>query len=76
MQKAVLFKGTIESNIRQGKHDASDSDILEAARVSQALEFIEKKPKKFGSDVERSGKNLSGGQKQRLSIARAIVSKA
>lgn len=75
MQKAVLFKGTIESNIRQGKHDASDSDILEAARVSQALEFIEKKPKKFGSDVERSGKNLSGGQKQRLSIARAIVSK-
>lgn len=75
MQKALLFKGTIADNIRQGKQDATDEEIYQAAATAQALEFIEKKKEKFHAPVERSGKNLSGGQKQRLSIARAIVRK-
>ena len=75
MQKALLFKGTIADNIRQGKHDASDTEVYRSAEVSQSLEFIEKKDGGFNSVVERSGKNLSGGQKQRLSIARAIIRK-
>ena len=75
-QKAVIFSGTINSNIGFGKINGkkpSSKNIKEAAAVAQASEFIEKLDKKYDSLVARSGTNLSGGQKQRLSIARAIA---
>lgn len=72
-QQAVLFTGTIAENIRYGKDDASDEDIIAAAKTSQALEFIESMPDGFESEVAQGGINLSGGQKQRLAIARALV---
>jgi ATP-binding cassette subfamily B protein len=74
-QKGVLFSGTIASNLRFGKHDASDEEIKEAAEIAQAMEFIEEKKKKFDSEIAQGGSNVSGGQKQRLAIARAIVKK-
>lgn len=74
-QKGVLFSGTIKSNITYGREDATESDIREAARISQALEFIEAKEKGFDSEIAQSGSNVSGGQKQRLSIARALAKK-
>lgn len=72
-QKGSLFKGTIESNLRYAREDATDDDIREAARISQSEEFIEEKPEKFKSEISQGGSNVSGGQKQRLSIARALV---
>ena len=72
-QKGVLFSGTIASNLRFGKRDASDAEIREAAEIAQAMEFIEEKPNKFGSHIAQGGSNVSGGQKQRLAIARAIA---
>lgn len=75
MQKAILFKGTIRDNMKWGDADASDDDILEALRVSQSLEFVEKKRGKLDAYIDQQGKNLSGGQKQRLNIARALVRK-
>lgn len=75
MQKAMLFKGTIRDNMKWGDADASDEDILEALRVSQSLEFVEKKQGKLDAFIDQQGKNLSGGQKQRLNIARALVRK-
>ncbi len=72
-QKGVLFSGTIASNLRFGKRDASDNDIREAAEIAQAMEFIEEKPNKFDSRIAQGGTNVSGGQKQRLAIARAIA---
>ncbi|MDF2589296.1 MAG: transporter, ATP-binding/permease protein, partial [Anaerocolumna sp.] len=72
-QKGVLFSGTIDSNVRYGKQDATTEDILRAARISQALDFIEEKPEKFETNISQGGTNVSGGQKQRLSIARAIA---
>ena len=75
MQKAMLFKGTIRDNMKWGDADASDEDILEALRVSQSLEFVEKKQGKLDACIDQQGKNLSGGQKQRLNIARALVRK-
>lgn len=72
-QKGVLFSGTIASNLRFGKRDASDADIKEAAEIAQALEFIEEKPNTFDSRIAQGGSNVSGGQKQRLAIARAIA---
>jgi ATP-binding cassette subfamily B protein len=72
-QKAVLFNGTIASNIRYGRDGASDDDLRHAADVAQALDFIDAMPQGFDAPVAQGGTNLSGGQKQRLAIARAIV---
>lgn len=72
-QKAVLFSGTIASNIKYGCVDASDEVMMEAARISQSEEFIMAKENKYNSSIAQGGSNVSGGQKQRLSIARAIA---
>ncbi len=72
-QKGVLFSGDIASNIKFGGSFITDEDMKEAAEIAQAMEFIESKPKKFGSEISQGGTNVSGGQKQRLSIARAIA---
>lgn len=72
-QKGVLFTGTIESNIKFGKENASEKEVIRAARIAQALEFIEAKPEGYESPISQGGTNVSGGQKQRLSIARAIA---
>ncbi|WP_375105423.1 ABC transporter ATP-binding protein [Paenibacillus sp. RS8] len=74
-QKAVLFTGTIAENIRWGKEDATEEEIMQAASVAQAEEFIRKLPEELNTQVSRGGLNLSGGQKQRLTIARAVVGK-
>ncbi|WP_296646834.1 ABC transporter ATP-binding protein [Romboutsia sp. 13368] len=74
-QKAVLFSGTIDSNIRYGAENATQEDINEAANIAQAMEFIESKPDKFETEIAQGGTNVSGGQKQRLSIARALAKK-
>jgi len=74
-QKAVLFTGTVAANIRYGRDDASDDEVLHAAAVAQALEFVEAMPEALASPISQGGINLSGGQKQRLAIARAIVRK-
>lgn len=75
MQKAVLFHGTIEENIRWGKPDATPQEIQEALEISQSREFVEAKDEGLNFMVEQNGRNLSGGQKQRLTIARAVVGK-
>lgn len=75
MQKAQLFKGTIRDNIKWGKPDASDEEIMDALCVAQAKEFVENKPGVLDAFVDQGGKNFSGGQKQRLTIARAVVRK-
>lgn len=72
-QKAVLFSGTIASNLRFGDENASDDIVRKAAEIAQASEFVESKPRKFASEISQGGVNVSGGQKQRLSIARAIA---
>ena len=72
-QKGVLFSGTIASNLRFGKRDATDEQIKEAAAIAQAADFIEEKQEKYDSDIAQGGSNVSGGQKQRLAIARAIA---
>ena len=74
LQRAILFSGTIADNIRQGKGDASVSELERAAQIAQASEFIGRMENKFESQVEERGTNFSGGQKQRMSIARGIVS--
>ena len=73
-QKATLFSGTIASNVGYGRH-LSKERLIQAAKVAQAAEFIDKLPKKYEDQVARGGSNLSGGQKQRLSIARVIAKK-
>lgn len=75
MQKAVLFKGTIRSNLLWGKKDATDEEIYQALELAQAKEVVEGKEHKLDEVVEQGGKNFSGGQKQRLTIARALVRK-
>ena len=75
-QKAVLFTGTIASNIRFGREAATDDEITHAAEVAQAAEFINDKPEGYAAPVSQGGTNLSGGQKQRLAIARALVKQA
>jgi ATP-binding cassette, subfamily B, multidrug efflux pump len=72
-QKAILFNGTIESNIRYGKKDATKEEIINAAKVAQAHEFIVNKELGYNDPISEMGANLSGGQRQRVSIARAIV---
>ncbi|MBO5158269.1 MAG: ABC transporter ATP-binding protein [Lachnospiraceae bacterium] len=74
-QKAVLFKGTIKSNLQWGNEKASDEELEEALKVSQAKEFVEKLDKYLDAPVAQGGKNFSGGQRQRLTIARAMVRK-
>ncbi|MDO4166980.1 MAG: ABC transporter ATP-binding protein [Eubacteriales bacterium] len=72
-QKGVLFSGTIASNLRFGKADATDEEIREAAEIAQATEFITEKQDAYDSYIAQGGRNVSGGQKQRLAIARAIA---
>ncbi|HAO5811262.1 TPA: ABC transporter ATP-binding protein [Listeria monocytogenes] len=74
-QKAVLFTGTIASNMRYGKEDATDEEIWAALRTAQAEKFVSKLANGLGSRVEQGGNNFSGGQKQRLSIARSLIRK-
>jgi ATP-binding cassette subfamily B protein len=72
-QKAVLFSGTIASNIKFGNDAATDAEMKSAAEIAQAVEFIDEKKDKYDSAIAQGGSNVSGGQKQRLSIARAIA---
>ena len=72
-QKGILFSGTIESNIKYGNPNMSDEQMIEAAQIAQATEFIDSKPEKYKEPIAQGGSNVSGGQKQRLSIARAIA---
>lgn len=72
-QKGVLFSGTIDSNIKYGKQSASQREVIQAAKIAQAWDFIEEKPERLETPISQGGTNVSGGQKQRLSIARAIA---
>ena len=72
-QDSVLFSGTVRDNIRYGRPDASDDEVIAAARAAQAHEFIAKMPEGYDSRVEQRGANFSGGQKQRIAIARALL---
>lgn len=72
-QKAVLFAGTVRSNLAWGKEDATEEEMQQALSVAQAVEVVDKKDGKLDAEVEQGGKNFSGGQKQRLTIARALV---
>ena len=74
LQRAILFSGTIADNLRQGKGDATVSEMERAAHIAQASEFISRMDLAFESPVEERGTNFSGGQKQRMSIARGVVS--
>ena len=74
LQKAILFKGTIADNLRQGKQNASLPELEQAASIAQASEFINRMEDTYNSQVEERGNNFSGGQKQRMSIARGVVS--
>lgn len=75
-QKINLFTGTIKENIKYGKQDATDEEVIEASKISEAFDFISKEENGFDSEVSQGGMNFSGGQKQRISIARAIIKKA
>ena len=75
-QKAVLFSGTVKSNVAYGDKDGvvpTDAEVATAVKVAQAAEFVESKPEKYDAPIEQGGANVSGGQKQRLAIARAIA---
>ena len=72
-QKGILFSGTIDSNIRYGRTEASAEEVKRAAQIAQASDFIEAKEEQYDSPIAQGGTNVSGGQKQRLSIARAIA---
>ncbi|MCB2342825.1 ABC transporter ATP-binding protein [Clostridium estertheticum] len=74
-QKTLLFAGSIGTNIKFGKNDADKEEVEHSAKIAQAYDFINSKPKKFEELISESGSNVSGGQKQRLSIARALVRK-
>lgn len=75
-QKSTLFSGTIDSNLRIGKQDATEQEIEKAATIAQAKDFVNDKKDKYFSEISQGGTNVSGGQKQRLSIARAIAKNA
>lgn len=72
-QKGILFSGTIESNLRYGKQNATEQQVKKAAEIAQAIDFIMEKEEGFDSPIAQGGTNVSGGQKQRLSIARAVI---
>lgn len=72
-QRAVLFKGTVRSNLQWGKADATEEEMWRAIDLAQAREVVEGKPGKLDADISQNGRNLSGGQRQRLTIARALV---
>lgn len=74
-QRAMLFKGTIRSNLLWGKSDATEQELLDALKTAQALDVVESKPGGLDETVEQGGRNFSGGQRQRLTIARALVSR-
>ncbi len=73
LQKNILFSGTIKENLRWGKHDATDEEMINVCKLAQADEFIRSFPKGYDSYIEQGGANVSGGQKQRLCIARALL---
>lgn len=73
LQKAILFSGTIASNLRQCKEDATDYELKRASEIAQAQEFVGQYPDEFDHEVEERSANFSGGQKQRLSIARGVI---
>lgn len=75
LQKNVLFSGTIRDNIKWGKEDATDEEIIEVLKMSEAYEFVSKMPDGINTWIEQGGINVSGGQRQRLTIARALISK-
>ncbi|PEY34822.1 ABC transporter [Bacillus cereus] len=75
-QKGILFSGTIESNLKYGKKEATEEELATAAEIAQAMEFINAKPESFRTEISQGGTNISGGQKQRLSIARALTKKS
>ena len=75
LQKNVLFSGTIKENLRWGNADASDEELMQACRLAQADEFIQRFPDGYDTYIEQGGSNVSGGQKQRLCIARALLKK-
>lgn len=75
LQKNLLFSGTIKENLLWGNENATDEEIIEACRLSQAHEFIETFPDKYETKIEQGGTNVSGGQRQRLCIARALIKK-
>ena len=75
-QKAVLFKGSVRSNLEWGKSDATDEEIMDALKIAQAYDFVSEKEGGLDAPVEQFGRNFSGGQRQRLTIARAIVRRA
>ena len=75
LQKNLLFSGTIKENLRWGNADATDEEIEEACRLSQADEFVRSFPDGYNTHIEQGGTNVSGGQKQRLCIARALLKK-
>ncbi len=74
-QESSLFSGTIESNLKYAKENASENEVREAAMISQSMDFITENSEGFETDISQGGDNVSGGQKQRLSIARAIMKK-
>ena len=73
--KTILFTGTIAENIRWGKEDATFEEVMEAAMIAQAHDFISAAPEEYNTLLGQGGVNLSGGQKQRVSIARALIRK-
>lgn len=75
LQKNVLFSGTIKENLRWGNMDATDEELVNACKISQADGFIQDMPNKYDTYIEQGGTNVSGGQKQRICIARAILKK-
>lgn len=75
-QKGTLFTGTIASNLRYAKEDATEEELCSAAEIAQAMEFILEKPEGFDASISQGGTNVSGGQRQRISIARALTKRA
>jgi ATP-binding cassette subfamily B multidrug efflux pump len=73
MQESVLFSGTVSENIRYGRPEATDDEVIAAAKAAQAHDFIMEMPQGYDSQVAQRGANLSGGQKQRIAIARALL---
>lgn len=74
-QRAVLFSGTVRENVKMGKPDADDEEVMQAIRAAQAEEFVSRLPEGLDTQISQNGVNLSGGQKQRLTIARALIRK-